>query len=124
MLLPHRRHDLQGLLVQSFTVQDLEEAAAVRRQAQPLSGQTPDRPAGESRRRRRAGLVVGERGLVQVLRRVPGELERLVLRRRRLALLPRQTPAPPLQLVGAPHQEVFLGPLRTEVEVKLLGARR
>jgi hypothetical protein len=57
-----------------------------------------------------------------VLQRIPGKFEVLVFRWRPLASLPCQAPAPPFQLVGAPHQKVFLGPLRTEVEFKLLGA--
>ncbi|WND15871.1 hypothetical protein [Streptomyces violaceus] len=56
-----------------------------------------------------------------MLQRIPGKFEVLVFRRR-LASLPCQAPAPLFQLVGAPHQKVFLSPLRTEVEFKLLGA--
>jgi hypothetical protein len=39
-------HDLEGFFIQLIRVQDLEEAAAVERQAQPLPGQStkgPDR---------------------------------------------------------------------------------
>ncbi|MFB0619513.1 hypothetical protein [Streptomyces sp. AGS-58] len=113
----------EGLLVDSFRVQNLEEPVTSERQAQLLLREVAEGPAGGSLGFWRAGGVFGEGGLFEVFQSVADELEGLVLGWQLLAPLVSETGAPALELVGAPDQEVFLGPLRAEVVLELLNGR-
>ncbi|MGW0412098.1 hypothetical protein ACWDZX_12480 [Streptomyces collinus] len=58
-----------------------------------------------------------------LLEGVADGLEGFVLGGQLLAPLVSQTTAPALELVGAPDEEVFLGPLRAEAGLELLKGR-